>query len=189
MEPRQSLDLFFQKINRARAVPRAVHPSDRILRDFATRRLAISGELSDEHFEKLLKGTPERWTRTDVQAHLAICSRCANRLPQMKKPTGELIARLDSLSLRLPDWIFRPLVFRAHGLLYALVTVLLFVVPYATLNTTLRPHSPLNFLAQLLAGEPVWSWWGLGGLVLWGAWSLVALTHFLLLRYRGDTWS
>ena len=185
MPPHRSLDQFFQRINEIKPISWAVHPSDRTLRDFSKNQLKTSWTPSTEHFEKILNGTLEDWTGTDVRAHVLTCERCAGQLRRLRRPTGEFIAWLDAIARHAPNWVFEPAIFRVHGLTYVAATIALFILPFVLVDNPARSHSPLIFLSQLFQGSPIFSWLGLILLVIWGAWSLIALFHFLLLRHKG----
>jgi hypothetical protein len=185
MPPPRSLDQFFQRLNEIKPIAWNVHPSHRTLRDYAKRNLKNSWSPSSEHFEKLLRGTLTKWTATDVRAHLLTCAHCTERLRQLRRPAGGFFVWLNALAQRTPEWVFRPAVFRAHGLLYLAATVALFLWPLANADTTSRSISPIAVLIQIFQDAPAVSWIALISLGIWGIWSLVALLHLLLLRHRG----
>lgn len=185
MPPQRSIDQFFQRINEIKPISWAVHPPDRTLRGFSKNQLRTSWIPSTAHFEKILNGTLEDWTGTDVHVHLLTCERCASRLRRLRQRTGMFLAWLNSLARRAPRWVFQPSIFRVHGIAYVAATIVFFILPFMLVDSPVRSHSPLIFLSQLIQGSPIISWLGLVLLVIWSVWSLLALLHFLLLRHKG----
>ncbi len=185
MPPQRSLDQFFQRINEIKPIAWSVHPSHRTLRDYAKKNLKKAWSPSPEHFEKLLRGTLTEWTATDVRAHLLTCERCVEHLRHLHRPAGGFVFWLDALAQRTPLWIFRPAVFRVHGLFYVAATVAFFLWPLAKADTSSRSISPIAVLIQIFQDAPAVSWIALILLGIWGIWSLAALLHLLLLRHRG----